>query len=215
MDAGMAAILGAGVGAFGTALTAGISGFWARSQLKMQLAAQERQQERQVRADHVSQLRGPRRQAYASYVAEISAELMILHRVDTALSSDPPKREEAFGHMQSLQDPGLSTAYEAVLLEGPEDVALAASKLGTVMIAATDRAAEWLGYPESNGPLSLAELLAQAQLARVKFRLCAMQALRADGGDLEVIEAAARAHQLDSALLQRSTGQQPPAPDIS
>ncbi|MFJ2742331.1 hypothetical protein ACIO3O_22020 [Streptomyces sp. NPDC087440] len=205
MDAGMAAVLGAGVGALGTALAAGMSGFWARSQLTMQLAAQERHQERQVRADHVSQLREPRRQAYASFLAETSADLEILQRVDAALSEDPPKREEAFEHLQSLHTPGLSTVYERVLLEGPEDVALAAAKVDMAMAAATDRAAEWLAHPDRGRSTSLTELLAQAQAGRVRFRFSAMHAIRADGGQLEVVEAASRARRMDSALSHHST----------
>lgn len=187
MDAGLAAILGAVVGACGTAVAAGVTGYFSRSQMKLQMAAQTRQSERQIRADHAAQLREPRRQAYADYAAEISSKLDSLWRIIDGLSQNPPRREMTPEQLR-FWDTTSSRPYERVLMEGPEDVAYAAARLGE----ATEQLAHlalglFAAETDSTSPehvSALAEIqtaMNAAKQARRNFRLVVMAAIRADG----------------------------------
>lgn len=198
MDAGIAAIAGAAVGACGTALTAAVAGFFARSQSKLQLLSQGQQLERQIRADHAAQLREPRREAYAAYAAEISAKLDSLWWTVTALSETPSRRQAAQERLESYE-PSSSTTYERVLLEGPEDVAHAAADVGQATEGAFALAFAWLAQAEGTSPedhgdpaATLREALQEATRARRRFRLLAMQVIQADGEETQSDEARAR-----------------------
>ncbi|MFF4867171.1 hypothetical protein ACFY3J_37030 [Streptomyces sp. NPDC001231] len=210
MDAALAGILGAVVGACGGAVAAGITGFLARSQTKLQLAAQERQAERQIRADLATQLREPRRQAYATYAAEVSARLEALWWVSDAMSSAPPRREVALERLRGI-DLTSSTAYEQVILEGPEEVALAAADLAAALAEMTHIAVSWLQDEAGVQPeeRDFADELRRAHdaanSARRNFRLIAMDTVRADGRHPESEQAQLRTTAI-GAWRQREPG---------
>ncbi|ATL28760.1 hypothetical protein [Streptomyces formicae] len=216
MDAGLAAILGAAVGACGTAVAAGVSGFFARSQLAQQLAAQHRQMERQIRADLATQMREPRRQAYVDYAAEVGGQLDALDWVLHALSTAPSLRSAAAERLDVF---GLSssTAYEGVLLEGPEEVAHAASELMAAVQKARSLAHVWLmslerddadapAEPPRDFAAELRHAVDAAHQARRDFRFLAMDAIRADGGHAEGEQGRARTAAIHQVLGRRVWG---------
>ncbi|WP_150237022.1 hypothetical protein [Streptomyces albofaciens] len=199
MDAGVAAILGAVVGAGGTAAAAAVTGFFARSQTKLQLASQERNLDRQIRADHVSQLREPRRQAYGEFVAEASEQLEQLSKAAAALSHEPPRREEAMAALASFDRVGDLT-YTQVLMAGPEDVAYMAAELTAEIARAVLAGGHWLlgdeGIASPDEPSPQEQMLVAinaAKQAMRTFRLLALNAVRADGKEPEQDQARARA----------------------
>ncbi|WP_406196654.1 hypothetical protein OG331_15935 [Streptomyces sp. NBC_01017] len=205
MDAGLAAVLGAAVGACGTAVAAGLTGFFSRTQMMLQLAAQQHQTERQIRADLATQLREPRRQAYANYAAEATARLDALWWVRDALSQSPPRRESAEERLRASFEPSSSTAYERVLLEGPEEVAGIAARLAAAIEDATHIALTWIMALEAGSePIQrdfdaeLSRATDTAKQARRNFRMVAMDAVRADGREPESEEARIRT----TAILQ-------------
>ncbi|MFF3276305.1 hypothetical protein ACFYWU_36025 [Streptomyces chrestomyceticus] len=199
MDAGLAAILGAAVGACGTAVAAGVAGFLSRSQTKLQLAAQDRQLSRQIRADLVTQLREPRRQAYAAFAAETSAKLEALWWVAEALAGDPPQCEAAERLLRENFVPSADAAYERVLMEGPEEVASAAAHLAAGVESAGNIAFTWLARDDDSRESDLGNVLAELRVAREAavrlrriFRMITMDTIRADGAEPESEQAQAR-----------------------
>ncbi|MGW7085253.1 hypothetical protein ACWGH2_17420 [Streptomyces sp. NPDC054871] len=206
MDAGLAAVLGAAVGACGTALAAGVAGFFSRTQTLLQLAAQQQQTERQIRAELATQLREPRRQAYASYAAEATARLDALWWVHDALSQSPPHHEAAEERLRASFGPSSSTAYERVLLEGPEEVALTAADLAAAIEDATHISLAWIMDLEAGSePLQrdyaaeLSRATDTAKQCRRNFRMVAMDAVRSDGRHPE----SDQAHVRTAAIFQR------------
>ncbi|MEU3343272.1 hypothetical protein [Streptomyces sp. NPDC006668] len=205
MDAGLAAVLGAAVGACGTAVAAGVSGFFSRTQLMLQLAAQQQQTERQIRADLATQLREPRRQAYANYAAEATSRLDALWWLHDALCQSPPRLESAEERLRASFTPASSTAYERVLLEGPEEVAAVAARLAAAIEEATHIAATWIMDLQAGSEptqrdfaAELSQATATARQARRNFRMAAMDAVRADGREPESGQAQVRT----AAILQ-------------
>ncbi|QEU93491.1 hypothetical protein CP970_23575 [Streptomyces kanamyceticus] len=189
-----------------------MSGFFARSQMAQQLAAQHRQMERQIHADLATQMREPRREAYIAFAAEVGRQLDALWWAHHALSARPPEREAAAEQLRVF-GPSDSTAYEGVLLEGPEEVAHAASVLSAAVHRARCAALVWFEWDESVAPAEtsppaeprdLAAELTQAhdvaQKARRDFRLLAMDAIRADGAHAEGEQAHARTAAIHQAL---------------
>ncbi|MFJ8139129.1 hypothetical protein [Streptomyces sp. NPDC096013] len=199
MDAGLAGILGAAVGACGSAVVAGLTGFFSRSQMLLQLVAQQQQTERQIRADLATQLREPRRQAYANYAAEATARLDALWWVHDALSQSPPHHEAAEARLRASFAPSSSTAYERVLLEGPEEVAATAADLAAAIEDATHIALTWIMDLEAGAEPIQRDFTAElsratdtAKQCRRNFRLVAMDAVRADGREPESEQAQVR-----------------------
>lgn len=190
-----------------------MSGFFARSQMSQQLVAQHRQMERQIRADLATQMREPRRQAYIDYVTEVGRQLDALAWAQHALSADPPDRESATEHLSVFASSDSAT-YEGVLLEGPEEVAHAASDLSAAVHTARYLALAWLERYEDAGrawrtespgeprdfPSELRQANDAAQKARRDFRLLAMDAIRADGGHPEGEQGRARTAAIHEAL---------------
>ncbi|GGV91373.1 hypothetical protein [Streptomyces massasporeus] len=68
MDAGLAALFGAGIGALGSGTAAFISGRFVSKQAQTQAVAQAETARIQVRADHLLQLREPRARAYSAFL---------------------------------------------------------------------------------------------------------------------------------------------------
>ncbi|MGI5366019.1 hypothetical protein [Streptomyces iakyrus] len=146
MDAGIAAVLGAVVGSLGTAIAAGVTGFFARSQAKMQIEAQHRQAERQIRADHVGQLREHRRQAYVEFATQAADHLKQLEAASQAFAADPYSEEEALALLpaeQQFTDPAYNSAYARLCMEGPEDVAYVAASIGGALADASGAGLAW------------------------------------------------------------------------
>ncbi|MGW1337825.1 hypothetical protein ACWD7B_26415 [Streptomyces rubiginosohelvolus] len=194
MDAGVAAILGAAVGACGTAIAAGVTGFFGRSHAKLQLAAQREQLERQIRADMATQLREPRRQAYASFDAELQSRLDQLAAASATLDSDPLRLDVA---AQQLGDhePTVSESYRHVAMQGPEDIAYVAARAEAALHGAF---ASGYAIVADNGEnlsghrTEMDASIATARQALRDFRMLAMKVLRADGGEPELDQARAR-----------------------
>ncbi|MER6692942.1 hypothetical protein [Streptomyces minutiscleroticus] len=211
MDAALAGIIGAAVGACGTALAAGVNGYFTRSQTFLQIVGQQQQMERQIRADLAAQMREPRRQAYASYAAEASGMLDALWWASNALSEDPPRPEAALEHLRTFV-PSSSTAVERVFLEGPEEVAAAAAELAGLIAGASHIAFGWIAHeaddPQSRNEDYAAELqqaLDAAKRARHTFRLLAMDTVRADGGHPEAEQASLRTAAIGEWASSRQT----------
>jgi hypothetical protein len=70
MDAGMAAVLGAAVGALGTGGAAFTTGWWGAKQTRLQISTQDSQSRRQLRFSHLSERREPRSAAYVEYISQ-------------------------------------------------------------------------------------------------------------------------------------------------
>ncbi len=73
VDSGIAAILGAAVGALGTGGAAFVTGLWTARATQRQLEAQDAQAKRQLRVEHIRERREPRSKAYADFVAQARA----------------------------------------------------------------------------------------------------------------------------------------------
>ncbi|MEW2084191.1 hypothetical protein [Streptomyces sp. NPDC005283] len=129
MDAGIAAIVGASVGAAGTAVAAGLAGFWARAQVKIQVAAQRSHLAQQVRAEYARQLREPRRAAYLEFYTCADGQIDRLSRATLQLTSSSPDTTviEELLYTRGQVEP-LDKAAAAVGLEGPEGVWSAATR---------------------------------------------------------------------------------------
>ncbi|MFI8850360.1 hypothetical protein ACIGW3_09245 [Streptomyces sp. NPDC053499] len=70
MDSGIAAILGAAVGALGSGGAAFVTGLWGARTTQRQLEAQDAQARRQLRVEHIRERREPRSTVYADFVAQ-------------------------------------------------------------------------------------------------------------------------------------------------
>lgn len=181
------------MGASGTALAACVTGVWARSQTKLQLATQERHMERQLRAEHATQLREPRRKVYAEFVMQGEAELHRLSEAVRYLEQEPFAERPAFDRLQT--DGALTDFDKAALmaqLEGPEDIAYAVNRVvhsvsrarRAGLIWALERAGRPL--PEEQHPADETRAAVDGlHLALSEFRLVAMQVIRGDGSDPE------------------------------
>jgi hypothetical protein len=193
MDAGLAALLGAAVGALGTAAAAGVSGFFAQSQTKLQIEAQERQADRQIRADHISQLREPRRQAYAEFSSHAAEQLKRLERAAEVLAADPYLEEEASPLLEESMDPAYNSAYARITMAGPEDVVYLATVVAEALADARVSGLAWVlkhdGEPSPRHPDPEGDM--RTALERGKdllhiFQLLTMRVMREDGGRPEI-----------------------------
>jgi len=132
MDAGVAAVLGATVGALGTGGAAFVTGWWGARQAKLQISTQESQSRRQLRFTHLSERREPRSAAYAEYISqaqhvqrkfsELAPRVLVeqtdeTHNMATTLESENKKLQE------------LATR---VCIEGPASIVEPAQRLKDV-----------------------------------------------------------------------------------
>ncbi|MFJ6571320.1 hypothetical protein ACIQNU_28295 [Streptomyces sp. NPDC091292] len=125
MDAGLAAVLGATVGATGTALAAVATGWWARSQAKLQASTQLQQTRLQLRSDQLYQQRGPRVDAYDAF---LGGSYTVLDKIHNAIiDSRGMGRVEADQFIRSLKGEvdGLQPLWSRVAILGPHRVASA------------------------------------------------------------------------------------------
>ncbi|MFG2526505.1 hypothetical protein [Streptomyces sp. NPDC048516] len=114
MDSGIAAILGATVGALGTGGAAAVTGLWGARTVRSQLAAQEAQLRRGLRADHVRERREPRRIVYADFLAQARAIERALGRYRESHTTDLDTFHREIDKLDHL---GVH-----VILEGPPPV---------------------------------------------------------------------------------------------
>lgn len=139
MDAGLAALLGATVGALGTGGAAFVTGSLGRRQARMQL-----------RAEHVRLLREPRRSAYVAY-AQCFQEVHALQAEAAKCASEAADAQEPHrGRLLRDADSAYARAGErlhgelqqrqsAVTVEGPPPVTAAALEAeGALLIARGD-----------------------------------------------------------------------------
>ncbi|WP_327691035.1 hypothetical protein OG870_16500 [Streptomyces sp. NBC_00461] len=109
----------------------------------------------------------------------------------------------------------LSTAYERVLLEGPEEVAGAAAELGVAVEDATHVALTWLMEVQADSALDQRDFASELRRAResasrrrLQFRMIAMDVVRSDGGGPESEQAQLRTAIIAEQLRQQSADSQ-------
>ncbi|MEU3333755.1 hypothetical protein [Streptomyces sp. NPDC006668] len=128
MDSGLAAVLGATVGALGTGGAAVVAAMFARSQLRMQ-----------IRAEHRRSLRDPRKAAYVAFAEcwRNRLELTSSSWIELQLAADNRESPEFRGLLEAAstyreQADSLSTALEhaqaVVYVEGPRAVTAASNE---------------------------------------------------------------------------------------
>ncbi|WP_411090056.1 hypothetical protein [Streptomyces sp. 061-3] len=133
MDAGLAAVLGATVGALGTGGAGIITALFSRSQARLQ-----------IRAEHARLLREPRKATYVVYAAAARKLYETLDDAETELSSwstdNLDEREEALRIATEMyrdaeaQESAWDHLEAQVYIEGPIDVTDAAIDLGASMV---------------------------------------------------------------------------------
>ncbi|MFJ2023369.1 hypothetical protein ACIODW_06060 [Streptomyces sp. NPDC087897] len=133
MDAGIAAVLGAVVGALGTGGAGVIAALLAKSQVRMQ-----------IQAEHARMIREPRKQAYASYAesAKKDYERLSEARLSLELAAQyESRREELLTKIGGLIDESyehantvLETWEAQVYIEGPHAVVQATVRLGNCFV---------------------------------------------------------------------------------
>lgn len=117
MDAGLAAVLGAAVGALGTGGAAVFTTWWSA-------AAQESQIHRQIRFEHLRDRRDPRSRAYAEVVAQTQ---VLGRRLDECNERDRAPGQNLDGFPQEVRK--LADLCARVAVEGPAIVAAQAQAL--------------------------------------------------------------------------------------
>ncbi|MFF4736316.1 hypothetical protein ACFY2W_10545 [Streptomyces sp. NPDC001262] len=193
MDSGIAAIIGAAVGAAGTAVAAGVTGFWARSQAKLQLAAQRDQTDSQIRAEHARSIRDPRRACYIEFIVQTENVSEFIRAAATKLAnggSINTTEERFLDQYKRIEDP-LRNALAAVSLEGPEGVWAAAASSAAKLSAACEELMSWqltiidgAETTESLGRVN--EILGEAHSHVIDFRSAGMLVLRENGTETHV-----------------------------
>ncbi|MGW7083591.1 hypothetical protein ACWGH2_08840 [Streptomyces sp. NPDC054871] len=117
MDAGLAAVLGAAVGALGTGGAAVFTSWWTAT-------TQERQSRRQIRFEHLRDRREPRSRAYAEVVAQVQKMGRLL---DTVHDQERPDGRGFDGFPQELAR--LADLCARVAVEGPAPIADSAQRI--------------------------------------------------------------------------------------
>ncbi|MFD3582629.1 hypothetical protein [Streptomyces sp. NPDC058683] len=128
MDAGIAAVLGATVGALGTGGAGVVAALLTKSQARMQ-----------IQAEHARMLREPRKQAYASYAEAAKKDYERLTEARIALevaAAHEPSRENQLTRVRALVEESvdhgntvLETWEAQVYMEGPHSVVQATISL--------------------------------------------------------------------------------------
>ncbi|MDN3026433.1 hypothetical protein [Streptomyces sp. S.PB5] len=156
MDAGLAALLGAAVGALGTGGAAAVTGLLGRGQARTQL-----------RAEHVRLLREPRRSAYVAF-AQCFQEVHALHseaarsaasaavtgteaEAGTAAGTAGPDRdrlltlaEEAYARAGERLHGELQSRKSAVTVEGPPALTAAAFEAEGALLVSRGEVYRWI-----------------------------------------------------------------------
>ncbi|MFJ3671536.1 hypothetical protein ACIPSE_34245 [Streptomyces sp. NPDC090106] len=144
MDAGLAALLGAAVGALGTGCAAVVTGFLGRGQVRTQL-----------RAEHLRLLREPRRAAYVAF-AQCFQEVHALHSEaaqSAAGSTDADERdrgglldaaERAYAQAGERLHGELQLRQAAVTVEGPPTLTAAAFEAAGALLVSRGEVYRWI-----------------------------------------------------------------------
>lgn len=118
MDAGVAAVLGAIVGAFGTGAAALSSGWLGARTAQQQIVSQHLQADQQRSFEHARDRREPRSQAYAELIAQTQA---VGTRVSEMNRSETYTEDSVHRVMQEIGK--LLRCRARVMIEGPATVA--------------------------------------------------------------------------------------------
>jgi len=149
MDSGLAAVLGAAVGALGTGGATIVTGLLGRAQARMQL-----------KAEHVRILREPRRAAYSAF-AECLQRIYALHAIEgqfaaTAAGAEGLQREESLQEARrAYQQAGdlfhgeLQRLQSSVTVEGPPSVTEAALRAGSALLNERGTLHRWIRFLEN------------------------------------------------------------------
>jgi hypothetical protein len=134
MDAGLAALVGAGVGVVGTAATASVAAWATRWQVRMQVQAGRDLWRRQAQRD-----------AYTNLLRSVTAVRSSLGETVDALRAENPNPDECFRLFSLARALGREwdAASSAVFLEGPEPVADKALPLVNSVNRECDEVRRW------------------------------------------------------------------------
>lgn len=143
MDASVAGLLGAGIGAVGTALTAGVTGLLSQSQMKLQIEGQRQQAELQVRADVAGQRREPQREGYGQVLRVANALASRLEEHCKTIQQTETDLAEAMAALPPVDRDTLSQAIAAASLDAPLDMQYAAARLLEVAARAEEAIHYW------------------------------------------------------------------------
>ncbi|WP_030410555.1 hypothetical protein [Streptomyces sp. NRRL S-1448] len=128
MDSGVAAIVGAVVGAAGTGLAASVTGFWAARTAKLQVAAQESQGKRQLAFEKAKEWRVERKAAYASFAEKMQNLGREVDYVGSGWRVTASGPQDGFLELSRSARAVESAAFE-VLMEGSAETAEAAREI--------------------------------------------------------------------------------------
>ncbi|MFH8657250.1 hypothetical protein [Streptomyces afghaniensis] len=181
MDAGLAAVLGATVGAAGTGGAGVIAAFLARSQARSQM-----------RAEHVRLTREPRKAAYVAFIEACQKEhdrlteagsYLTLYRTSPIVEARAERRRKATDLYDASTEarPALKHLEAQVYIEGPRSVISAAVDLSGSL---TDFRHEVLDLmdPDSNGTVEAMEAARTGSYEKyLDFLYQASEAVGADG----------------------------------
>jgi hypothetical protein len=122
MDAGLAAVLGAAVGAIGSGTAAFMTGWWASRQTRWQLEGQQSLAREQVRFEHLKERREPRSQAYSDFITHIEKMSVGSHAALHALLADDESVVREFEDSLTEWRNQLNKLLSRVCLEGPQEI---------------------------------------------------------------------------------------------
>lgn len=129
VDASVAGLLGAGIGAVGTALTAGVTGLVARSQMKLQIEGQRRQTELQLRAEVAGHRRSPQREGYGQVLRVVAALGSQLDEQCAVIENGGADWYASLTSLPPLERSQLEEAVVAINLDAPLDMQAAGLRL--------------------------------------------------------------------------------------
>lgn len=167
MDAGLAAVLGAAVGALGTGGAAVVTGLLGRGQARTQL-----------RAEHARLLRESRRSAYVSF-AQSFQEVLALHAkvaqsASAAVEAEEPDRSRllsdadgAYTQAGEQLHSELQQQQSAVLVEGPPALTAAAFEAESALLASRVELYRWIRGLERGAATEAQERAAEDALLAV------------------------------------------------
>ncbi|MEU5958756.1 hypothetical protein [Streptomyces sp. NPDC047525] len=186
MDAGVAAVLGAAVGAVGTGLAALASGWLGARNVQQQIIAQHIQADHQRLFEHARERREPRSQAYAELVTQTQTVGNLISSMNSSGDYTPEKVRAALEEITKTL-----RARARVMVEGPLEVAVSTEYLIETMCDFSDRLRSLASMP--GGPPELQAIPREALIEQCSEELnslaegleafveAARQALDADG----------------------------------
>jgi hypothetical protein len=126
MDAGLAALLGATVGAMGAGGAALLTGLWNTRVAKRQIAMQETNLHRQLRFDRLRECREPRSKAYSEFIAQIH---QLLREFDEINGMPPTVLMSTVLVALKTEMRTLYGCGSRLAVEGPQSVAASANSV--------------------------------------------------------------------------------------